>query len=179
MRWPARSDVPLITVSAVKGVGQIWLGNLLGSNVFCVPFVVAPAHLAAHRKQLDPSDGGGAGRGQREDQGHPQHVEQGVMRLTSGSVTTAELPYLGLVAGFPVLAGVPVWRGLQPSDRTLVAAAYLVFLTQAVLRGRGEGQQLQVDQDDRRPLGGLASLAVGGRDRHRVRESCLWWPGCS
>lgn len=154
----ASSDVAVNTVSAVKGVGQIGLGNLLGSNVVSIPFVVTAAYLATRKKQL----GGGQGDGQREDRGHARHVEQGMMRLTSGSVTAVALPYLALVTLFAVLTAVPAWRGLQPIDGVIMVAAYLVFLTQAVIRGRGEGQQVEWStKKTLLALGGLAALTVG------------------
>lgn len=154
----ASSDVAVNTVSAVKGVGQIGLGNLLGSNVVSIPFVVAAAYLATRKRQL----GGGGDDGQGGDRGHSRHVEQGVMRLTSGSVTAVALPYLALVVVFAVLTAVPAWRGLQPIDGAVMVGAYLVFLAQAVLRGRGEGQQ--VEWSTKKTLlavGGLAALTVG------------------
>lgn len=115
----ASSDVAVNTVSAVKGVGQIGLGNLLGSNVVSIPLVVTAAYLATRKRQL----GGGDDGGQGGDRGHSRHVAQDVMRLTSGSVTAVALPYLALVALFAVLTAVPAWRGLQPIDGALMVGA--------------------------------------------------------
>ena len=155
----ASSDVAVNTVSAIKGVGQIGLGNLLGSNVVSIPLVATAAYLASRKKKLG---GGGEGQqGQGED--HSRHVKQGTMRIERGSVTVVALPYLGMVALFAVLTAVPAWRGLQLIDGLILLVVYLVFLAQAVARGSGGGGQ-QVQWSRRKTLlalGGLAALAVG------------------
>lgn len=145
----ASSDVAVNTVSAVQGVGQIGLGNLLGSNVVSIPIVVTAAYLASRKRQL------GSGQASPDGTEHTQHVDAGFMRIESGSVTTVALPYLALVLLFAVLTAVPAWRGLQPVDGVILTVGYLVFLAQAVLRGRGEGSSVTWS-------GKKTALAVGG-----------------
>lgn len=50
------SDVAVNTVSAVRGVGQIGLGNLLGSNVVSNPLVVTAAYLTTRSKRIGGAD---------------------------------------------------------------------------------------------------------------------------
>lgn len=156
----ASSDVAVNTVSAVRGVGQIGLGNLLGSNVVSIPLVVTAAYLATRSKRLGGGGGGEDDGG--EGDAHCRHVEQGLMRIEPGSVTVVALPYLGMVALFAVLTALPAGRGLQPIDGVILLGAYLVFLAQAVLRGRGEGEQVRWSTKKTwLAVGGLAALAVG------------------
>lgn len=144
----ASSDVAVNAVSALRGAGQIGLGNLLGSNVVSIPFVIGTAYLASRTRSLD-------------EQGHDEHAEQGWMRVERGSVTTVALPYLALVALFAALTAVPAWRGLQPVDGVIMVVAHLAFLAQAVLRGRGEGEQVSWSTKQTwTTLGGLLALAV-------------------
>lgn len=150
----ASSDIAVNSVSALQGVGQIGLGNLLGSNVVSIPIVVSVAYLASRKRQL--------GQGSDGNEQHDRHVEQGLMRIEPGSVTVVALPYLGMVVLFAVLTAVPAWRGLQPVDGIILVAAYLVFLAQAVLRGRGQGSPVQWSgKQTALSLAGLAVLAVG------------------
>lgn len=53
------------------------------------------------------------------------------------------LPYIGIVALIAALTIPAPWRGLQPIDGWIALAAYLVFLAQAVFRGRQQGQQVK------------------------------------
>lgn len=155
----ASSDVAVNTVSAVKGVGQIGLGNLLGSNVVSIPLVVIAAYFATRRRKL-----GGGGQDQKDGGGsaHRRHVDQGLMRIERGSVTVVALPYLGMVALFALLTAIPAWRGLQPVDGFILLGAYLVFLVQAVVRGRSDGQKVQWStKKTLLAVGGLAALTVG------------------
>ena len=145
----ASSDVAVNTVSAVQGVGQIGLGNLLGSNVVSIPIVVTAAYLASRKRQL------GSGASSADGGEHAQHVAAGFMRIEAGSVTTVALPYLALILLFTLLTAVPAWRGLQPVDGVILTVGYLVFLAQAVLRGRGERSSVQWS-------GKKTALAVGG-----------------
>lgn len=153
----ASSDVAVNTVSAVQGVGQIGLGNLLGSNVVSIPFVVTAAYLASRKRQL-----GGAGAGANNQDQHGQHVDQGLMRIEPESVTVVALPYLALVLLFAVLTAVPAWRGLQLIDGAILVVGYLVFLGQAVMRGRGQGESVTWSgKQTALSVGGLVVLAIG------------------
>lgn len=128
----ASSDVAVNAVSAARGAAGIGLGNLLGSNVISIPIVVGVAYLASRSRSL--SDSGSSG----SDSDHDAHVSDSYMQIEKGSVTTVALPYLALVGLFAVLTAVPAWRGLQLVDGVILVVAYVAFLTQAVLRGRGE-----------------------------------------
>ena len=152
----ASSDVAVNAVSALQGVGQIGLGNLLGSNVVSIPFVVTAAYLASRKRQL------GGSEDRSGDSEHAQHLEQGLMRIESGSVRVVALPYLALVLLFGVLTAVPAWRGLQLVDGVILVVGYLVFLGQAVLRGRGEGSPVQWSgKQTALSVAGLVVLAIG------------------
>ena len=152
----ASSDIAVNTVSAIQGVGQIGLGNLLGSNVVSIPFVVTAAYVASRKRQLGDGQDGPAG------DRHARDVEQGFMRIESGSVKVVALPYLALVLLFAVLTAVPAWRGLQLIDGILLVVGYLLFLGQAVLRGRGQGQPVQWSgKQTALAVAGLVVLAIG------------------
>ena len=63
---------------------------------------------------------------------------------------------------FAVLTLPASWRGLQPLDGLILLATYLVYLAQAVLRGRGAGEDVTWEQGKvRASLAGVAVLALG------------------
>lgn len=152
----ASSDVAVNAVSAARGAAGIGLGNLLGSNVISIPIVVGVAYAASRSRSLPGSSSNGGG-----DSDHDAHVSDNYMQVEKGSVTTVALPYLALVGLFAVLTAVPAWRGLQLVDGVILVVAYVAFLTQAVLRGRGEsGSPDWSTKQTWLSLGGLAALAA-------------------
>lgn len=145
----ASPDVGINVVSAATGAGSIGLGSMLGSTVVSIPITVAVGY-AAFRKNRATSD--------------KKPAEQGEgLRIEKGAVLIDALPYLAVVALFAVLILPPAWRGLQPIDGLIAVVAYVIYLGQALFRGRG-GERGQVSWSGKQTLltlGGVAALAVG------------------
>lgn len=129
----AGPDVGINIASALTGVGNIGLGNMLGSNVISVPGMVVVAFLASRKRRLGEGDGG------RE---HGSHVDEKLLALDSQAVTVQALPYLAVVVLAAILILLPPLRGLQPVDGVVMVLAYVVYLGQALLRGRGSGESV-------------------------------------
>ena len=84
------------------------------------------------------------------------------MRIDKEAVTTQTIPYLGIIAVVALLTIPAPWRGLQPIDGWIMLAVYLIYLTQAVLRGRQSGQQTQWGTDEIQfAVAGILALAIG------------------
>jgi len=72
------------------------------------------------------------------------------------------LPCLGITALFPLLTLPAPWRGLQPLDGWLLLLGYLAYVTQALLRGRSDGEEVEWSLKEKRlAAAGVASLAIG------------------
>ena len=154
----ASSDIAVNTASAVTGAAAIGLGNLLGSNVVSIPLVVTAAFVASRKRQLGGGQQGGQSDGQQD---HRAHVERGLLRVERDSVKVIALPYLAVIALFTLLTVPPAWRGLQPVDGVLLLLGYAVFLTQAVLRGRQQREDVQWSTKKTwLAVGGIAVLAL-------------------
>ncbi|WP_286968236.1 MULTISPECIES: hypothetical protein [Arsenicicoccus] len=144
----ASPDVGITTVSAITGTASIGLGSMLGSTVVSIPITVAVAYAAARRNRSQgsrPTDGNGELRVQRD------------------AVFVDALPYLAIVVLFAVLVLPPPWRGLQLIDGVIAVGAYVIFLVQALLRGRG-GERGQVSWSTKKTLlavAGVLALALG------------------
>lgn len=152
----ASPDVGINAVGAATGNASIGLGSMLGSTVVSIPITVAVAYLAVRRGRSSKDgsdDGSGDGSGDGSDE----------LRVERQAVFVDALPYLAVVGLFAVLVLPPPWRGLQLVDGVIAASAYLLYLGQALYRGRG-GERGQVDWSSRQTLlalAGVAALAVG------------------
>lgn len=159
----ASPEVGINVASAVRGVGDIGLGAALAANVIAIPLVVTVAYVASRR--IDEA---------KQGPEHEEHLEQRLLRVERQGVWVLALPYLGLVALFAILTLPAPWRGLQPVDGLLLTGGYGVFLTQALLRGRREGEE---EPWRRREVllavAGLAALAAGAWFIVRATESLV------
>lgn len=159
----ASPEVGINVASAIRGVSDIGLGAALASNVIAIPLVVAVAYVASRR----------IGEAEQDSE-HEEHLEQRLLRVERQGVKVQALPYLGLIALFAVLTLPPGWRGLQAIDGLLLAAGYAVFLTQALLRGRGGGED---ESWNRREvllaMAGLGALAAGAWFIVRATENLV------
>jgi cation:H+ antiporter len=89
-------------------------------------------------------------------------VEAHALVVDRQAVTVQALPYLGLVALFAALTLPAPWRGLQPLDAAFLGAGYLAFAAQALLRGRGEGEDVEWSKKEvGLAVGGVAALVAG------------------
>lgn len=109
----AAPEIGTNTSSAIRGVGDIGLGALLGSNVLAIPLMVLTAYAATRKKEL----GGQHSR-------HAKHLRQNLLQVNREAVTVQALPYLGVIALFAVLTLPAGWRGLQPVDGWILLLAY-------------------------------------------------------
>ena len=135
----ASPEIGTNTVSALRGVADIGLGNLLGSNIISVPVIVVTAYLATRSERSKPD----------------LPVEHGTNRVQA-------LPYLAIIGLVALLTVPEPWRGLQPWDGVIMLAAYLLYFVNALLRGRSEGENTEwTRRETLLAVGGVASLVVG------------------
>ncbi len=142
----ASPEVAVNITSAVRGVSDIGLGNLLGSNIISIPLITTIAYLAS-RKQL------------KNNQQHQKHLEENMLALNKRSVKVLSLPYLGIIALVALLTLPERWRGLQPADGWIMLGAYAVFLVQAIIRGRKEGEKVHWEKRNI-VLSAVGSIAI-------------------
>jgi cation:H+ antiporter len=150
----ASPEIGINTTSAIRGVSDIGLGALLGSNVLAIPIMVVTAYAATRKKDL-----GSKAAGHKD---HGEHRRQHLLAVDRQAVTVQALPYLGILALFAFLTLPARWRGLQPIDGWILLIGYLAYLVQALLRGRNDGEDVEWKRKERwLAAAGIAALAVG------------------
>ena len=174
----ASPEVAINTTSALRGVGGIGLGNMLGSNIVSFPLIFTIAYLASRRELT-----GNGGTTQRESDGespidgaesHSAHIQQRLLRLDRRSVTVLVLPYLGILGLLALLTIPEQWQGLQPIDGVIMLVAYGLYLTQAVYRGREEGESVEWSTKELGlAVAGVGALAVGAYFTVRATENLI------
>ena len=171
----ASPEIGINTASALRQVPEIGLGASLGSNIIAIPLVVTIAYLASRRRKLGSSEAGA--------QGHPdhdRHREEHALRVQQEAVTVQAIPYLLLIVLFATLTVPPQWRGLQPIDGWILLGGYFIYLAQAVLRGRKEGEDVAWSgKEVALAVAGLASLIVGAYLTVRSTENIVAAVGIS
>ena len=165
----ASPEIGINVTSAYRGVSDIGLGVMLGSNIVAIPLMITIAYVASRKELL--RDGDENGENQRA---HEQHRQDRLLRVKREAVFLLALPYIGillLVAGLTLPAA---WRGLQPVDGVIMGVAYLVFLAQAVVRGRTEPTTVQWTRKELAFAGaGFIVLALGAYFTVRATESIV------
>lgn len=129
----ASPEVAINITSAARGVSDIGLGNLLGSNIISIPLMITIAYFAS-RKQF------------KNNPNHQDHLKAHILALNKRSVPVLSLPYLVIIALVAILTIPETWRGLQPVDGWIMLGAYAAFLTHAIIRGRKEGEKVEWTQ---------------------------------
>ncbi|WP_315787951.1 sodium:calcium exchanger [Fischerella sp. JS2] len=124
----ASPEVGTNVVSAVQGLKDIGLGNLLGSNIISVPAIVTVAYIASRKHTKNSKSN------------RRRHHS---MRVKPEALYVQALPYLGIIALAAVLTLPQPWRGLQPIDGWIMLAAYIVYVAQAIMRDRQDGQAVR------------------------------------
>lgn len=153
----ASPEIGINTTSAVRGVSDIGLGAMLGSNVIAIPLMVATAYIVTRKAKLGGGQGDGGGH-----ENHEQHCRERIVAVDPGAVTVQALPYLGILAVFALVTLPAPWRGLQPIDGWILLLAYLAYLAQALLRGRQKAEKVEWQRKEVwKAVGGVAVLAVG------------------
>ncbi|WP_207462388.1 hypothetical protein [Azospirillum sp. SYSU D00513] len=146
----ASPEIGINAASALRGSTDIGLGVTLGTNILAIPLMVTAAYLATRKVNIP------------DHAGHERHRREHVVVVDGSAVTVQALPYLGIVALFALLTLPAPWRGLQPIDGIIMLAAYALYLAQALLRGRGEGEAVEWDRTEVALAGGgVAALVIG------------------
>lgn len=199
----ASPEVGINAASAIRGVSDIGLGNMLGSNIISLPLIFTIAYLASRREftgsngstdgsdlstdgdagnqatnTADNGNGNRSGSDSRsviESQAaHNEHRREHLVRLESGAVTELALPYLGILGLVALLTLPAPWRGLQPIDGWIMLAAYGVYLAQAVLRGREAGEAVEWTRRELLLAGaGIGALIAGAYFTVRATENIV------
>ena len=147
----AAPEIGINTTSAVRGVAEIGLGAMLGSNIIAIPLMVTTAYLSTRSLQS----------GAQHEQ-HRQHKRHRLVAVDKQAVTVQALPYLGLLAIFALVTLPAPWRGLQPVDGWILLIAYLAYLAQALLRGRQQGEEVEWKRKEKwLAAAGVGALAIG------------------
>lgn len=145
----ASPEVAVNVTSAARGVSDIGLGNLLGSNIISIPLMVTIAYFAS-RKRF------------KNNEKHQKHLDKNILVLNKRSISVLSLPYLGIIALVALLTLPKAWRGLQPVDGWIMLAAYAVFLAHAIIKGREKGKNVEWDKKQIwLSVAGALAIAVG------------------
>ena len=147
----ASPEIGINATSALRGVSDIGLGALLGSNVLAIPMMVVTAYIATRKPGIG-----------EEGKDHAAHRREHLLRVDPQAVTVQALPYMGILALFALLTLPASWRGLQPIDGWILLVGYLVYLAQALLRGRGDSEDVDWTRKEKwKAAAGIGALAVG------------------
>ena len=159
----ASPEIGINITSAVTGVGEIGLGTMFGSNVIAIPFMVITAYVATrHLKKKNA------------DKGHEEHKKEHLLKVDSTAVTVQALPYLVIVAVVAILTVPPGWRGLQPVDGWIMLGMYIVYLVQALLRGKAESEKVEWKKKEIwLAVAGLTALGAGAFFTVRATENIV------
>lgn len=145
----ASPEIGINISSAARGVSDIGLGAMLGSNIIAIPLMVTTAYMVTRRADLAGKD-------------HEQHRQQHIVAVDDKAITVQALPYLGILLVFAAITIPAPWRGLQPVDGWILLIVYLIYLVQALARGRKRGQDVQWQKKERwMAAAGIGALAVG------------------
>ena len=117
----ASPEVGTNTAAAVRGLSDIGLGNLLGSNIISVPAIVLVSYLASRSKDRKKSG----------------------LEVKSEALNVQAIPYIIIIIIAAILTVPPAWRGLQPIDGWIMLGAYFVYLAQAIFRERQSGKKVR------------------------------------
>lgn len=165
----ASPEIGINITSAYRGVSDIGLGVLLGSNIVAIPLMMTIAYVASRKESL------GSGESEGEDQQrHAGHRQEHLLRVKREAVWMLAGPYVAILLLVAVLTLPAGWRGLQPVDGLITGMAYLAFLAQAVLRGRTESEDVEWSQKEFVLAGaGFVMLAFGAYFIVRATENIV------
>ena len=179
----ASPEISINIVSAYRDVSDIGLGTMLGSNIVSIPLIVTVAYVASRKQGLLSRTQDQSTEDSQTDGGspeHEQHRQEHLLRVKREAVSVLALPYLVILGVVAVLTLPASWRGLQPIDSWIMLAAYLVFLVQAVFRGREERKDVQWSKKEiGLAVAGLVVLALGAYAAVRATENIVAGLGIS
>lgn len=130
----ASPEIGTNTTSAIRGFSDIGLGNLLGSNIISVPAIVTVAYIASRRRNRKKS---------RSNSNDNNSKSSKALKVKSEALYVQAIPYLLIVALAAILTLPKAWRGLQPIDAWIMLVAYVIYLGNAVLRKRKQGDRVE------------------------------------
>jgi cation:H+ antiporter len=159
----ASPEIGINIASAITGVGDIGLGTMFGSNVIAIPFMVMTAYIATrHLKKKNA------------DKAHEKHIKEHLLKVDPTAVTVQALPYLLIVLVVTVLTVPAPWRGLQPMDGWIMLGMYVVYLTQALFRGRKKSEKVEWKKKEIwLAVAGLVALGLGAFFTVRATENLV------
>lgn len=138
----ASPEIGTNTAAAVRGLSDIGLGNLLGSNIISVPAIVLVSYWAS--RNSDRSNN-----------------EQYYLEVKSEALTVQALPYIIIIILAAILTLPAPWRGLQPIDGWIMLAAYFIYLAQAIFREKQSGKEVRWRKEGiLRAIAGVLILAI-------------------
>lgn len=175
----AGSEIGINTISAIRGVSDIGLGMSLGSNIIAIPLTVSVVYLATRRARLGTNEQEKKAEEtestREETEGtdqHRRHQDEHFLRVRRETVTVLTLPYFALLGLVALLTLPAAWRGLQPVDAALLLGGYVLYLAQALLRGRKQGEGVSWSRKEiGLALGGVLVLAGGAYFVVRASEN--------
>lgn len=167
----ASPEIAINTASAVRGVSSIGLGNAFGANILSIPLMVTVGYLAIRTSDARRrSDDHGAANPSHSPPDNPQQF----LPVRQTAITVVTIPYLLILIVIGVLTLPESWRGLQPIDGLILVIAYLVYLGQALLRGRQEGERVHWSiKEIGLAVAGMLALAVGSYFAIRATENLV------
>lgn len=146
----ASPEIGTNTVSALQGLSDIGLGNLLGSNIISVPVIVTVAYLASQTRSANENQRSQVSQTVMDQPS--QLLEDPQLNILSSwtalqvkpeAITLQAIPYLAVIALAALLTIPAPWRGLQPLDGWIMLAAYIAYVSQTFLRQRQPKQSVR------------------------------------
>lgn len=129
----ASPEIGTNATSAIRGFSDIGLGNLLGSNIISVPAIVTVAYIASWWRN----------RGKSRNNNNSNSTSSKALKVKSEALYVQAIPYLLIVALAALLTLPKPWRGLQPIDAWIMLVAYVIYLGNAILRQRKQGNEVE------------------------------------
>lgn len=153
----ASPEISTNAASAMRGVSDIGLGNLLGANIVSVPVIVAVAYLAT-----------------RQDYAHVRAGRHHLLPLARETNAVQTTPYVVIVALVGLLTLPAPWRGLQPIDGWIMLIVYIAYMVHALLRHRRAGSDVSwLPSEFMLGVIGVSALSIGAYLTVRATESIV------